>query len=110
MSVNYPVIYKAYTFVVWYLKKIEKLPKNHRYTLGEKIQNSALELILLLTETVYAKNKKEYLYKINKELEKLRILTRISGELSLLSEENTVYIFEQINDIGTQAGGWLKNV
>ncbi len=109
-NVNYPVTHKAYQFAVWYLKKIETLPRHHRFTLGEKIQLSALELVLLLNETVYAKNKKEYLQKINRELEKLRILTRISADIGLLSAENKIYISEQINDIGIQVGGWLRHV
>ena len=109
MDNNYPVIYKTYGFVVWYLKKVEKLPKNHRFTLGEKIQSSSLELLLLFSEIVYSKNKKEYLPKINKELEKLRILTRLCVDLGLLSQENQIFIFENVNDIGTQASGWLRN-
>lgn len=107
---NYPVVYKTYQFVLWYIKKIEKLPRNHRFTLGEKVQNSSIELLVLLTETIYSRNKKEYLSRLNKELEKLRILSRLMGDLGLLSEDNSIYIFENINDIGTQIGAWLKNV
>ena len=77
MNDNYPVIVKSYELTLWYLKKIEKLPKNHRYSLGEKIQESLLELLLTLSDAIYTASKKSLLLHANKLIEKVRLLTRL---------------------------------
>ncbi len=49
MNENYPIIVKSYNLTLWYLKKIEKYPKNNRYNIAKKIQQSLLELMLIST-------------------------------------------------------------
>ena len=34
MNQDYPVIVKTYNLTLWYIKKLNSLPKNHRYTLN----------------------------------------------------------------------------
>ena len=67
MNDNYPVIVKSYDLTLWYLKKLEKLPKNHRFTIGERIQESLLDLVLILSDAIYSAEDKE-LQKIYEEL------------------------------------------
>ena len=110
MNDNYPIIVKTYQLVLWYIKKIEKLPKNHRFTLGEKIQNELLDLLLLYTQAVYSKNKKELLIKANLCIEKLRMLTRLLSDLDILSTENKRFVLNSLNEIGAMSGGWAKSL
>ncbi len=76
MNDNYPIVVKTYQLTLWYIKKIERFPKNHKFTLGEKIQNEMLELLMIYTQTIYSKNKKELLNRANLSIEKLRILIK----------------------------------
>ena len=108
MNDNYPVIVKSYNLTKWYILKLSKIPKNHRFTIGEKIQNSLLDLLLLLSDTIYSKNKKELLNKANKEIEKLRLLTRLLKDLEIISNDNYRFITKSINEIGQMVGGWSK--
>ena len=110
MNDNYPIIVKTYQLTLWYIKKIEKLPKNHKFTLGERIQNELLDLLLIYTKAVYVKNKKELLNKANLSIESLRILTRLLNDLNILSEENKRYILNNLNEIGAMNGGWAKSL
>ena len=108
MNENYPIIVKSYTLTLWYIRKIEKFPTNHRFTLGEKIQNSLLELLLILSDAVYSKNKKELLLQANKEIERLRLLSKLLDDLSLLSTQNSRFVGFSLNEIGQMIGGWMK--
>lgn len=110
MNENYPVIIKSYNLTVWYFKKLEKLPKTHRYTLGEKIQSTLLELLGILSDTVYSKDKKELLVKANQEIERLRLLTKLMKDLSILSNDNNRFILSSLNEIGQMIGGWRKTL
>ncbi|MEA2019317.1 MAG: diversity-generating retroelement protein Avd [Campylobacterota bacterium] len=110
MNDNYPIIVKTYQLTLWYIKKIEKLPRNHKFTLGERIQNELLDLLLIYTQAVYSKNKKELLNKANLSIESLRILTRLLNDLNILSLENKRYILNSLNEIGAMSGGWAKSL
>lgn len=110
MNENYPIIVKSYNLTLWYLKKIEKFPKNHRYSIGEKIQNSLLELMLILSDTIYSKNKRELLTQANKEIERLRLLTRLLKDLTILSTDNSRFVNSNLAEIGQMIGGWTKTL
>ena len=110
MENNYPIIVKSYDFTLWYMKKLEKIPKNHRYTIGEKIQNECLNLLILYVEAVYSKNKIDMLQEANRVIEKLRVLTRLSTDLEILSKDNKKYILRNLNEIGAMSGGWIKSI
>ena len=92
MNDNYPVIVKSYDLTLWYLKKLEKLPKNHRFTIGERIQESLLDLVLILSDAIYSSNKKSLLLQANKSIEKIRLLTWLLKDLTLLSNENFRFV------------------
>jgi len=108
MNENYPVIVKSYNLTLWYIEKLSKLPKNHRFTVGEKIQNSLLNLLMILSDTIYSKNKKELLSQANKEIEKLRLLSRLLKDLKILPNNNYRFITNSLNEIGQMVGGWSK--
>ncbi|MEA2049649.1 MAG: diversity-generating retroelement protein Avd [Campylobacterota bacterium] len=110
MNDNYPIIVKTYQLTLWYIKKIEKLPRNHKFTLGERIQNELLDLLLIYTQAIYSKNKKELLIKANLSIESLRILTRLLNDLNILNTENKRYILNNLNEIGAMSGGWSKSL
>jgi len=108
MNENYPIIVKTYNLTHWYIEKLSRLPRNHRFTLGEKIQNTLLDLLILLSDAIYSKDKKRLLNEANKELEKLRILSRLLKDLKLLPTDNYRFVSVSIEEIGKMLGGWMK--
>ena len=53
MANNQPVqapvaVSKTYDFVLWLLPKVERLPRSFRFTVGERLTQSGLDLLLLL--------------------------------------------------------------
>jgi len=109
LNSGYPVIVKTYNLTLWYIQKLNSLPKNHRYTIGEKIQNTLLNLLLILSDTIYSKDKKPLLQKANKEIEKLRLLTRLLKDLTIISTDNFRFITSSVDEIGQMVGGWMRS-
>jgi len=58
----------------------------------------------------YNRSKKEILAQANIQLEKLRFFTRLARDLRFIAPRRYEYITRQINQIGIQLGGWLKNI
>ena len=76
--------------------------------LGDWIVNAALDLLELLVEASYERDKRELLRRANLRLERLRCLVRVSKDLQLLSLRRYEYAAREINEVGTLLGGWIK--
>ena len=108
MNESYPIIVKSYNLTKWYIEKLARLPKNHRFTLGEKIQDALLNLLMLLSDAIYSKDKKALLLEANRELEKLRLLSRLMKDLNLLPTDSYRFVSSSLDEIGKMLGGWMK--
>ena len=96
-------------FVKWILLKTDKFPKKVRFTFSNRISNLAVDIAESLIEARYSKQKIGVLREVNLNLEKLRILFRISYELRFISHESYQFGVKKINEVGKMLGGWMKN-
>lgn len=66
------VIQKTYDCIKWYIPIIERLPKIHKFTLGDRIINGLYDLLEGLIKAKYGKNKLYQLESLNTQLDILR--------------------------------------
>ena len=88
------------------------LPRAYKFSLGDRIQNQLLDLLEQLIEAVYlpAKQKIPVLQKVNRCLEKLRVLFRLLFDFQCISFKKHLYFVEKLNEIGRMTGGWIKSL
>jgi hypothetical protein len=103
-----PVISKLYDLILWLLNQIPKFPRSHRFVLGDRIETLVLEILELLIEAAYTRNKTAQLKRAGIQLEKVRYLIRMSKDLKLLSLRQYQFVSEQIDELGRMVGGWLR--
>ena len=87
---------------------IERLPKIHKFTLGDRIINQLYDLLEGLIQAKYAKNKLTQLESLNTKLDILRYQTRMMLDFNKMSVERYEYAIKLIDEIGTELGGWIK--
>ena len=106
-----PIIQKTYDLIKWYIPIVNRLPRNHRFTLGERIINNLYDLLEGLIQARYTskKNKLARLQAINTQLDILRYQTRLLYDFQLISVKRSEYAQKQLNAIGIDLGGWIKN-
>ncbi|MEA5578657.1 diversity-generating retroelement protein Avd [Anabaena sp. UHCC 0451] len=102
------VIQKTYDCIKWYVPIIERLPKIHKFTLGDRIINQLYDLLEGLIQAKYAKNKLPQLESLNTKLDILRYQTRMMLDFNRMSVERYEYAIKLIDEIGTELGGWIK--
>ncbi|MBD1213840.1 MAG: diversity-generating retroelement protein Avd [Dolichospermum circinale Clear-D4] len=102
------VIQKTYDCIKWYVPIIERLPKIHKFTLGDRIINQLYDLLEGLIQAKYAKNKLPQLESLNTKLDILRYQTRMMLDFNKMSVERWEYAIKLIDEIGTELGGWIK--
>ncbi len=102
------VIQKTYDCIKWYVPIIERLPKIHKFSLGDRIINQLYDLLEGLIKAKYAKNKLPQLESLNIELDILRYQTRMLLDFNKISVERYEYAIKLLDEIGIELGGWIK--
>lgn len=66
------LLVRWYEVVKWLLERVESFPKNQRFIFGQRVADAALDIMDLLVEAAYRKEKREVLVRANLRLERLR--------------------------------------
>lgn len=107
-SKELPIIQKTYDLVKWYVPILNRLPRDHRFLLGDRIITQLYETLEALIKARYARDKLMPLEAINARLDLLRYQSRLLYDFGLISVDRYEYIAKGINAIGTDLGGWIK--
>jgi len=102
------VIPKTYDMIVWIIPRLKQFPRDQRFLLGDRIQTAAVDVLCLLVEANYSRERARILRKANLELEKLRYLVRIASDLHYLSARRYQHLAGRIDEVGRMVGGWIK--
>jgi len=105
-----PVYKLGYDLLMNLFHSTSAFNKEYKYTLGEKIKNEVLELLIC----IYSANKsdkiakEQHLEEARRKLEVLRILLRISKDLNALSLKSFVVLNSQVEALSKQLLAWQK--
>ncbi len=103
-----PIIQKTYDLIRWYVPILNRLPKNHKFLLGDRMVTGLYDLLEGLIQARYAHNKLIQLEALNSRLDILRHQTRLLLDFELIKPERYQYAGQLIDTIGTDLGGWIK--
>jgi hypothetical protein len=106
--VELPVIQKTYDLIKWYVPILNRLPRDHRFTLGERIINELYDLLEGLITARYSHDKLAQLHQLNHRLDLLRHQTRLLLDFNLMPTERYEYAGTLLNEIGSELGGWIR--
>jgi len=102
------VVQKAYDLVLWLVPKLEKFPKQHRFTLGQRMFDTALDLLSSLVESAYTPEKGPMLRTASRKTNVLRYLLRLAKDLKLMTLDSYGHASGRIDEVGRMVGGWQK--
>jgi len=102
------IIQKTYDLIKWYVPIINRLPKNHKFLLGDRITTGLYDILDGLLIARYSSQKLPQLESLNIKLEILRYQTRLLFDFGLIATERYEYIQKLINEIGVELGSWIK--
>jgi hypothetical protein len=90
------------------LGRTQKFPKRIRFTLSNRIDNLALDVYEGLIEARYTRDKVPILRRANLDLEKLRLLLRLSHDEGHLDRRGFEHLARSLEEAGRMLGGWIK--
>jgi len=99
---------KMHDVIKWLMPRVEDFKRSFKFTLGDRIIDLSLDVLMLLVAAQYTRKKLDLLSEANMKLEQLRHLLRLCKEMELLSIRRYEYISREINEVGKYIGGWVK--
>ena len=96
---------KMHDVIKWLMPRVEEFKRSFKFTLGDRIIDLSLEILMLLVQAQYTRNKLSLLNQSNMKLEQLRHLLRLCKDMELLSIRRYEYISREINEVGKFIGG-----
>ena len=103
-----PALEHMQRFMLWLVPTVEKFPRSQKFTLGDRIQTTALDVLERLIEATYTKARAKSLQAANLGIEKLRILIRLATDLQVLDLRRYEHAARSLDDVGRLVGGWLR--
>ena len=102
------IIQKTYDLIIWYVPIINKFPKTHKYTIGDRMINGLYNFLESLIIAKYSSEKLYLLESLNPKLDIIRYQTRILLDFQLINNKRYEYVSQLIDEIGKELGGWIK--
>jgi hypothetical protein len=103
-----PLLQKIKTvYLIWY-NYYHLLPKIHRHTLGQKIDNLFVEIIEAVSiATFLSKGEKQpYVWLATRKLDTVKVLLMILWETKSLDDKKYLALSAPLSEIGKMLGGW----
>lgn len=102
------IIQRTYDLIKWYVPILNRLPRDHKFFLGDRIITRLYDLLEKLIQARYSKEKSTILEPLNSSLDILRHQTRLLLDFELVKAERYEYASKLINEVGIELGGWIK--
>lgn len=103
------VITKTYDLILWACNHTSRFPRNHRFVLGERVERNLYDLLELLIQAKYRRQRQPLLADANLKLEVLRFQMRLAKDLQCLKPNSYGFAAKAIDEIGRLVGGWLRS-
>ena len=103
------VLVKWYDYAKWLLERVENFPKSQRFVRDQRLTGQAMDVLDLLVEASYARDKAEILATANRKMEVLRWTVRMAKDRKLFTAAQFEFSARALNECGRMVGGWLKS-
>jgi len=77
MASELPIIQRTYDFILWAVPWLGRLPRDHKFILGDRITQGVFSLLEGLLRACFAKEKAGRLVELNGEVDILRYQFRL---------------------------------
>lgn len=91
---------------------LKLFPKSEKHSLGRKIENLIIELLIAVLKSAYSPKDKKLLSlkETDEKIFILKILIRLAKETQSLNIKKYIILEEKLQEIGKMLGGWIKSI
>lgn len=109
---NIPIFKKSYELYQDIYSLRLKIPKQDRYTLWQRVENTNLDIIEYILKASELNRSEKYpvLLETSTKLNLMRVLIRLMKDVRAVNGKNYMSLQQQIDEVGRMLGGWIKSL
>lgn len=104
-----PIYRSSYQLLLEASLAIKSFPREYKYTLGQKMREEIIEVIVLVFKANSTKRKKDILDDLISRIQVASLLFRLCHDMKILPLKRYVALSAISDSIGKQATGWKKS-
>jgi four helix bundle protein len=104
-----PVYKASYDLLMEIFELVKHFPREYKYSVGEKLKDEALEMIMNIYRANTRQQKKDTLQNAREHLEVVRLLLRLTKDMKQININRFVDVNKKIENISKQLTGWQKS-
>ena len=105
-----PIVQQTYDLIRWYVPILNRLPRSHKFALGDRMVGRLYDLLEGLVTARYAPNKLELLQPLAGVLDVLKYQTRLLFDFELVDGRRYEYASRLLMELGRQLNGWVGHL
>lgn len=103
-----PIIQKTYDLIKWYVPILNRLPRDHKFGLGERMISELYDILEGLVLARYARDKLKLLQPLTGKIDILTYQTRLLFDFKLVELRRYEYASSLLDELGRQLNGWIS--
>jgi hypothetical protein len=102
-----PIIQATTDLIRWFVPLLNRLPRDHRFGLGDRLVSGLYDLLEGLVTARYSSVKLPRLESLAANLDLLQIQTRLLHDFHLIDERRYEHASRLLDGVGRQLTGWI---
>ena len=104
-----PIYKQTYDILLRTMTATKDFPREYKYTLGQKIKDELIQIVILIYRANSAKDKGQHIQEILERIQAVQLLMRLSHDMKILPRRHYAALSEMTENLAKQAQGWLKS-
>lgn len=104
-----PIYKQTYDLLIRTMIATKDFPREYKYTLGQKMKDEIVELVVLIYKANSALDKEQHIAMILERVQVIQLLMRLSHDMKILTRKHYAAIAEMTDSLGRQAQGWQRS-
>ncbi len=105
-----PIYKTTYELLQLVTRKTKNFPRDFKYSLGDKIRNECIELVVFIYKAnSFKEQRQDYLKQILERVQVIELMLRLSKDLRLLNVDAFSEIVVLTDALAKQTQGWVNH-
>jgi hypothetical protein len=105
---NLPIYKVAYNLLDVVTELVKHMDRNFKRSIGEKISNECIEIVVLVFRANVAQDKEPHLIELLERVQVINLMLRLGHDKKVISRPSYAKAVELTTSIGKQANGWRR--
>ena len=106
---NLPVYKTTYDLLLNLFKVCQNMERDYKFTIGEKLKNEIVELIIHVYRANSRVEKADCIQKARENVEVVRLLLRLLNDLKQMNLPHFVELNEKLESVSKQLAAWYNS-